>query len=1080
MASETFNLAILLSLKDGASGGLTAFGSNLNKQSSQAKTNLEKLTAAAKQQATAIEKEFGKQSKGAESFTKSVANVDKLRDAGRQKAIQSAATLSKQTATQVKELETLSETLRKSGNSDAARQADKLANSIKNEIKVYDQLGYKLKEIDRLRKFGSEKSNNRASMLEGEVKQEIKQLDNLAGHLREVAELRKSTTGPALEVKNVQSQMQQYEAATERMQELREKLGRDVALGGAGVAGLVLLKKGADEAGNYEEAMLDLRQAYQENAKFSQFSSGQQESQIKRIGALATELGNKYQGSTADYVNMFTAMNKAGIDAETTLNGAGKAAAYLANLTGAIRVGQAPQLAEDLGSYGKMFDLQGDDYLRAVETFSAIKDRFNLDSGSIIEASKYFFSTAKGTMNLRGSEGAIESAKLLAFAKRFAGREGSDAGTALDALMTQFIAHDEARRGLEKDKGIKLEFFNEKGEFGGVENMFRQLEKMRTLNPEERASRLNGIFGEQGSRIASAMVEQGADGWKNITAEMNKAVSVQTLIEQKMDTYNAKTEALSGSWQNFKATAFTPLMGDLKSFLDKGNEAVSWLQKVSSENQGLTKTVTTIAGLASGALVLVGGFRAMSTAWQMWRLASSVANGTALTTYLGQTSVAANTASASMSRASTQATGLRGRLSALGSNSTVKIGVQIAAVMGIEYLLGIIQSEIQKAIDAGNAKKGAMQAAQANYQTFQNAERDGVKFNPQDFEGQASTTWFTAMNQGLKYTLPSKFENSPLLDRASYVAKSTYLSPLSRATGSTNPFAEGFFGRNTMAEGFKKTTPELADPRIMTAFLRQLETRVPDKNEQQDVKQALATAFPESFSSAMRELAGLSFAPLTQGVTDLTTQISAQTPIYQTQNQTLTTMNESLTNLQQPITQTGQNFTNLGNTINQVPPPLTRVATSAGSAANNLDGLSNKIANWQMPTPNVQTFQIGVPTGGNAAPTGNPLFTVPGRAVGGVVERDGLAQVHAGNVITPARITHGLNMGGLAKAVGEAQTARAQSFAANTVSINYSPNVTINGASPTAKQDFQGALNDHSKHIERLVTRIMQNGRVRS
>lgn len=85
----------------------------------------------------------------------------------------------------------------------------------------------------------------------------------------------------------------------ESFEKIRADLNRDLALGGIGLAGLTLLKKGVDEAGNYEEKLLDLRQAYRENEKFSQYSAAQQEDQIKRIMALATDLGNRLQGSTA-------------------------------------------------------------------------------------------------------------------------------------------------------------------------------------------------------------------------------------------------------------------------------------------------------------------------------------------------------------------------------------------------------------------------------------------------------------------------------------------------------------------------------------------------------------------------------------------------------------------------------------------------------------------------------------------------------------------------------------------------------------------------------------------------------------
>lgn len=849
-------------------------------------------------------------------------------------------------------------------------------------------------------------------------------------------------------------------------EQIRADLNRDLALGGIGLAGLALLKKGVDEAGNYEEKLVDLKQAYQENAKFSAYSNEQQQEQIKKIMAMATELGNQLQGSTGDYVDMFTAMNKAGIDAETTISGAGKALAYLANVSGAIRKGTAPQLAEDFGSYGKMFDLKGDEYMKAVNMFSAIKDRFNLESGNLIEASKYFFSTAKGTMNLRGIEGGIETAKLFAFAKRYAGREGSEAGTSLDAVMTQYVAHKKKVDELAKEKGIKLEFFDAKGNFQGVENMFAQLEKMKTLNPQERAERLNGIFGEQGSRIANAMVEQGVSGWKNITTEMAKAVEVSTLINQKMETYNAKTEALSGSWTNFKATAFTPLMEDAKSFLDTANSMVTSLQKFSAEHPGLMKTLGTLALYGSTALVAYSAFKTLTTGVKLFRIASAISRSEGLLPYLSQTTTAATTATTALGSATTKASGLRGAMSSLAANSTVKVGVQIGAIIGIEYLLSWIQSEIQHALNAGKAKNLAFSEAASNFETFQKADNElksqGVSMPQNNITSSANTAWFSALNLGLKEAIPSEFRKQSKLLGFSQAALNGPLRPLAWATGSQNPFLASFgskslFTNDSLASGFKQTAPQLADTRIMTEFLRQLDNRVPNKEEQKPIRDALQQAFPVAYADALQNL-GTQSTTLAQSFEQLSQQVNQQNQnaeMMNQQTQTIQTFGESLSNLQQPIGTTQNEITNLGSSANRVQGPLNSIAGSANNLVSSLNNVSERLGSWQPPTPQIQNYQV-VPNGTQ------PNIVTPGSyAVGGRVKNSGLAIVHAGEDIVPANVAKGYKSGG-------------------GMSINYSPQITINGGSAEAKNEFRAMLYDHSKDLERILARKSELGRSRA
>lgn len=891
-------------------------------------------------------------------------------------------------------------------------------------------------------------------------------------------------------------------AAVQELDKIRANLNRDLAIGGVGVAGLAILKKGVDEAGNYEATLLDLKTAYQEVTNAGGRSADLQSKDLTQLSALATRLGSDLMGGTSDYVQILTAMKKAGVDVETVLDGAGDAAAKLANITKTITSGGAADQAKDLGQYGKMFDLKGREYLKAVELFSGLSDRFDISSSELTEGSKYFFSTAKSTLGLRGMEGASETAKLLAFSKRYAGFEGSRGGTNLDSMITEFLKHEKPRESLKADKGIDLQLFDEKGSFKGIDNMFSQLEKLKKLSAVERSTTMQGIFGTEGARIASAMVEQGVQGWRNITEEANKSVSVNDKINAQMQTYNAKTEALSGSWQNFKATAFTPLMQDAKEFVDYGSKIVNSLQKFSSENPGLTKMVTEFAALGSGALVLYGGFKTLTTGVQLFRLASAVSTSGGLLQYLNQTSVAANAAGTSITTATTRATGLRGAL----QNQSVRIGVQIGAIMGIEYLIGVIQREIQKAFDAGEAKKNAVEATNKGYTAFQQAEKDGAKFSQKDLYGQASTTWFSVMHGGLQDTLPSEARKKSFGQNVSTRATETYLYPLTKWAGAENPFKSGFGGNYnsaSYAQGFKKTAPELADPRIMSEFLQQMRTRVEDRQERKPIVEGLQGAFPESFAAAMRELSTMSFDSVSRSVAEFQEQLggmSQSAEIYNQQGQAVQTFGQNLDSLQMPIAQTQNDINNLAMSAQRVPPPLNGIAVSANSASNSLNSLSEKIAGWQPPTPQIQTITIGVPAGAQANPA---VSTIPSHAVGGIVEKDGLAMVHAGNVISPAK-TKGIE--GVSRLLKSVETKNGvNSFSALTqntdarrsvqiedarrilstsssrsVVVNYSPNLTINGGLETAKADFQASLNDHSREIERIVARQMENGRARA
>lgn len=865
--------------------------------------------------------------------------------------------------------------------------------------------------------------------------------------------------------------------AEKQLDKIRANLNRDLAIGGVGLAGLGLIKNGVDAAGNFQASMTDLRTTLAQTSQSGQVDLNALGQDMLKAEAIAVKLGNALPGTTEDFVSMIQTLKQGGLETKTIFDGAAEAVGNLAVANNA-----APKdMAKDFAKFAQIYKLSAEETKGAADIFSRIYTSKGIDSGELIQSSKYFQGRAGSALKMTGLKGADESVRLMGYLQK-QGLDSSQAGTSASTFFVQLAKNKKALAELKEDYGVTFDLFDKKGEFKGIDNAVSELQKLKKLNPEQMLVALNKLGGEEGAMAGTAIVSGGVEGWKQFNAEVNSSISLTDKTAMKAKDYNNQMESLSGTLTNLKVTVFEPMLPSLTSAAQGLNTVVGAVQGFAKENPNLSKTVITLTAMASSAMVLYSGFKTLSTGVQLFKLASTVSSGGGLLQYLGQSKVAADAAGASIGNATGKARGLRGAL----QSQTVKIGVQIGAIMGIEFLIGVIQSEIQTALNAGDSKKGAVDATNKNYGAFQQAEKSGVKFDQKDFEGQANTSWFSAMQQGLKYTMPSQFANLPSMEKFGYAAKSTFLHPLTRATGSTNPFAEGLFGKQTIAEGFKKTTPELADSRIMTSFLRQLETRVPEKGEQQAVKQGLQTAFPESFTAAMRELSGISFTPLTQSLADLSQQAMAQqqnTEIFNQQGQTVQTFGQNLNNLQQPISAAQQNLTNVGEAAGRVPPPMFSVANSANGAAVSLDSLSGKISSWQMPVPNVQTITIPVP--GAAAPGG--ISTVPSHAVGGVVERDGLAQVHAGNVITPAR-TKGF--GAVAAMVRSADDKRkinindAKSIVSSrntqNVKLNYSPQITINGDSKTAQADFQAMLNQHSKEIDRIVARRLDNGRQRA
>lgn len=126
-----------------------------------------------------------------------------------------------------------------------------------------------------------------------------------------------------------------------------------------------------------------------------------------------------------------------------------------------------------------------------------------------------------------------------------------------------------------------------------------------------------------------------------------------------------------------------------------------------------------------------------------------------------------------------------------------------------------------------------------------------------------------------------------------------------------------------------------------------------------------------------------------------------QGPLFTQLNQQVSTATQSMALLPDPVRQTSDSLSQLVGPADQLPAKFSAAGTSAGSLAESFMSAQSKMANFSVPSYGIATDENGnqrvVVSGGG-----------PTHAVGGVVERDGFAYVHAGNVITPAKTTKGL------------------------------------------------------------------------
>ena len=270
-----------------------------------------------------------------------------------------------------------------------------------------------------------------------------------------------------------------------------------------------LLEKPITAYAQSETASVDLRAAMMT-------SDGSVSAEYEKINSLATRLGDKLPGTTADFKNLMTMLMRQGVSAQTILGGTGEAAAMLS-----VQLKKAPDAAAEMTA-----KLQ--DATRASEKeMLAIIDQVQrlyytgVEDGNILGAFSKM-SPALDTLKIKGEAAMKQMGPLVGMLDQ-AGLSGESAGNAMRKVFTRMMDTAKIAKAT-KGSGIDLDFTNGKGEFGGFDKMYAQLEKLKNLTTEKRLGILQKIFGDDAETLQAlnTMIEKGKTGYEEFAKKWRR------------------------------------------------------------------------------------------------------------------------------------------------------------------------------------------------------------------------------------------------------------------------------------------------------------------------------------------------------------------------------------------------------------------------------------------------------------------------------------------------------------------------------------------------------------------------------
>ena len=329
--------------------------------------------------------------------------------------------------------------------------------------------------------------------------------------------------------------------------------------------------------------------------------------EFEKINALAMQLGDKLPGATSDFQELMTMLNRQGISSKAILGGMGEATAYLA-----VQLKKAPDEAAEFAA--KLQDATRTSEADMLSLMDVIQRSFYLgvDDNNLLQGFAKL-SPAMDTLRIKGLAGAKALAPLLVMADQ-AGMAGEASGNAFRKIFQ--LSLDQKKLGKANDllsPGRRLDFTDGKGEFGGLDHMFKQFDKLKGLNTQTRLGVLKELFGDDAETLQAValLMDKGVAGYAEVQAKMAAQASMQERVNKQLGTLRNIWDSTTGTFTNGMVAfgaAIAPELKTVAEYLGKVSQKMgAWARENPRTAGAIMKTVAAVAILLAvgGALLLM-------------------------------------------------------------------------------------------------------------------------------------------------------------------------------------------------------------------------------------------------------------------------------------------------------------------------------------------------------------------------------------------------------------------------------------------------------------------------------------------
>lgn len=397
------------------------------------------------------------------------------------------------------------------------------------------------------------------------------------------------------QVADQQKRLNQVKTNYRKTQELRGQMaGHGAAALATGTAMGMTTLKPVIEFAKAETSVVDLKVSMMGKG-------GQVRQEFQAISDLATKLGNKLPGTTADFQNMMSTLIQQGMSAKSILGGLGQATAYL-GVQLKMPYDQAALFA------AKLQDATGTTEKDMMGLMDTIQRSFYLgvDSNNMLGAFSAL-TPALSVLRKAGLDAANTLAPLIVMADQ-AALSGESAGNAYRKIF-QLSMNSKKIQKATKGTGLNLNFTDGKGEFGGLEQMYSQLAKLKNLNTEKRLQVLKDIYGDDKETLQALdiMIKKGIDGYRETQKKMADQAALQERVNAQLGTLGNLWDAATGTFTNAMVNFGEAIAPEIKAITEWIANLSERLGNWAKKNPELSNTLMRIAGLTSIVAIAFGG-----------------------------------------------------------------------------------------------------------------------------------------------------------------------------------------------------------------------------------------------------------------------------------------------------------------------------------------------------------------------------------------------------------------------------------------------------------------------------------------